>query len=135
MTETPNPIPASHLDILHKKGFGHIATIGPDGAPQSSPVWFDFDGEHVLFGLTTTRQKYRNLTARPELAISIIDPDNPYRYIEIRGHVASIDDDPEFAFINSMSKKYIDQDVYPFAQSGEHRVRVMVHPHHVSVMG
>ena len=135
MTETASGIPASHADILAKKGFAHVATIGPDGAPQSSPVWYDWDGEHFLFSLTTTRQKYRNLKRHPEIAASIADPENPYRHVEIRGHVTSIDDDLNNAFINSMAKKYLDQDVYPWPRPGDRRVVVKVHPHHATVMG
>ncbi len=135
MSQARSSIPDSHTDILHKKGLAHVATIGPDGAPQTSPVWFDFDGECVLFSLTTTRQKYRNLKSRPDVALSFVDPDNPYRYLEIRGLVESMDDDVEYAFINAMSKKYIDRDVYPFARLREHRIVVKVRPRRVAILG
>jgi PPOX class probable F420-dependent enzyme len=136
MTEsTDRVIPATHVDILEKKGFAHVATIGPDGAPQSSPVWYGWDGEHLLFSQTTGRQKYRNLKRHPEVALSVTDPDNPYRYLEIRGRVESIDEDPDNRFINSMAKKYLGEDVYPWPQPGDHRVVVKVHPSHTTTQG
>ena len=128
-------IPDSHRDILEKKGFAHVATIGPDGEPHSSPVWYDWDGEHFLFSQTKTRQKYRYVQRDPRVAVSITDPDNPYRYLEIRGTVEGIDDDEGNAFINAMAKKYIDQDVYPWPQPGDERVVVKVRPDHTTSMG
>ena len=128
-------IPDSHRDILDKKGFAHIATIGPDGEPQSSPVWYGWDGEHFLFSQTKTRQKYRNVQRDPRVALSVTDPDNPYRYLEIRGTVERIDPDPDKAFINSMAKKYHDQDVYTGSPPSETRVVVIVRPEHTTKMG
>ena len=128
-------IPDSHRDILAKSGFAHVATIGPDGEPQSSPVWYDWDGEHFLFSQTKGRQKYRNVQREAWVAVSITDPDNPYRYLEIRGTVDGIDDDEGNAFINAMAKKYIDQDVYPWPQPGDERIVVKVTPGHTTSMG
>jgi len=128
-------IPESHRDILDKKGFAHVATIGPDGEPQSSPVWYGWDGQHFLFSQTKTRQKYRNVQRDPRIAVSVVDPDNPYRYLEIRGTVDGIDDDEGNAFINSMAKKYLDKDVYPWPQPGDERIVVRVKPGHTTSMG
>lgn len=128
-------IPASHVDILSSKAFAHVATIGPDGAPQSNPVWFDWDGTHVLFSNTTGRQKYRNLKADPHVALSMTDVDNPYRYLEIRGTVVEIVDDENNAFIDSMAQKYIDQPQYPWHRPGDHRVIVKVLPVTTTHMG
>jgi PPOX class probable F420-dependent enzyme len=128
-------IPASHTDLLDSKALAHVATIGPDGNPQNNPVWFGWDGTHVLFSQTTGRQKYRNLQANPNVALSIVDVDNPYRYLEIRGTVTEVVDDPENAFIDSMAQKYIDQERYPWHQPGDHRVIVKVLPAHTTSMG
>ena len=128
-------IPASHADLLDLPALAHVATIGPDGAPQNNPVWFGWDGTHVLFSQTTGRQKYRNLQRQPQVALSIVDPANPYRYLEVRGTVEEIVDDSDHAFINSMTKKYIDQDVYPWHQPDDHRVVVKVRPTHTSHTG
>lgn len=126
-------IPQSHADILQKKGFAHVATIGPHGEPQSSPVWFGWDGNELSFSQTTGRQKYRNLKSDSRIALSITDPDNPYRYIEIRGVVDRIDEDADNEFIDSMAKKYLDQDAYPWHQPGDHRVIVRVRPEHTTI--
>ena len=128
-------IPASHADLLETTALAHVATIGPDGLPQNNPVWFGWDGTHVLFSQTTGRQKYRNLQANPAVALSIVDSTNPYRYLEIRGTVVEIVDDPGNAFINSMAKKYMGQDVYPWHQPTDHRVVVKVAPTKTSQMG
>ena len=82
-------IPRSHLDLVawDTRSFAHVATIGPDGEPHSSPVWFDWDGSRLEFSLTTQRQKYRNLMRDKRVSISIIDPHDPYRYVEIRGEL------------------------------------------------
>ena len=128
-------IPASHADLLASKALAHVATIGPDGAPQNNPVWFGWDGTHVLFSQTTGRQKYRNLKASPQVALSIVDVVNPYRYLEIRGTVSEIIDDENNAFIDSMALKYIDQPQYPWHQPGDHRVIVKVLPGKTTQMG
>ena len=128
-------IPASHADLLDSTALAHVATIGPDGTPQNNPVWFGWDGTHLLFSQTTGRQKYRNLKANPAVALSIVDSANPYRYLEVRGTVAEIVDDPGNAFINSMAKKSMGEDVYPWHQPGDHRVVVKVLPGKTSQMG
>lgn len=128
-------IPDDYADLLDKRTFWHIATKGPDGEIQTSPVWGGFDGEHFVFSLTTGRQKYRNLQADPTIAVSGTDPDNPYRYLEIRGRVVQVDDDASNAFIDSMAKKYMDADAYPFHQPGDHRVVMRVAPEHFTHMG
>lgn len=127
-------VPEDLADILTKPAFAHVATLGPAGEPQSSPVWIDWDGEFLKFSQTTTRQKYRNVQRDPRIALSVIDPDNPYRYLEVRGRVDRVEDDPDKAFINAMAKKYIDEDVYPWSQPGEQRLVVYVRPEHTSQM-
>lgn len=128
-------IPASHVDLLETTALAHVATLGPHGEPQSSPVWFGWDGTHVLFSQTTGRQKYRNLLKNPKVALSIVDPTNPYRYLEIRGTAIEIEHDDGNAFIDSMASKYLGQDRYPWPQPGEVRVIVKVVPEHTSQMG
>ena len=127
-------VPQDREDILTKRSFAHIATIGPNGEPHSSPVWIDWDGQYLKFSQTTSRQKVRNLKRDPRIAVSVHDPDQPYRYLEVRGKVARIEDDPDKAFINKMAKKYIDEDVYPWSQPGEQRVVVYVEPEHTTGM-
>jgi len=99
-------VPDSHLDLLERPLFAHLATIRPDGTPQANPMWFAWDGEHVRFTNTRTRQKYRNVSSNPVVAISINDPDQPYRYLEIRGTVERIEDDSSGEFFLSLAKRY-----------------------------
>src|ERR1700688_2251876 len=96
-------IPDKEMDILKSNGMAHVATIGPNHEPQSNPVWFDWDGTHVLISQTKTRQKYRNLQHDPHIALSITDPKNPYHYLEIRGKVVRVEEDPQKKFIDSLA--------------------------------
>jgi PPOX class probable F420-dependent enzyme len=135
MTTSQSPIPESHADILNTTAFAHIATVGPRGEPQSSPVWFDWDGQYFYFSQTKTRQKLHNLEREPRLAISLLDPNNPYRYLEIRGKVVRVDEDPNLDFINKMAQKYLGQEKYPWHRPEDQRVVVVVEPQHTTKMG
>lgn len=121
-------IPQDKLDLLESKALANVATIGPDGAPQVNPVWFDWDGTYVRFSQTTNRQKVKNLERDPRVALSIVDPANPYRYLEIRGKVVKVEPDPDRAFINAMAKKYLNEDVYPWHREGDVRIVMVVEP-------
>jgi PPOX class probable F420-dependent enzyme len=103
---TNSVIPASYLDLLERPLYGHLATIRPDGGVQVNPMWFEFDGEFIQFTHTSARQKYRNLMANPVAALSINDPDQPYRYLEVRGVLDHVDPDPEGAFYRQLSRRY-----------------------------
>ena len=135
MSSPNSVIPESHADILEQKVLAHVATIGPDGEPHNNPVWFDTQDGAIRFSQTTTRQKIRNLERDPRVALSFVDANNPYRYLEIRGTVERVDPDPDKAFINSMAKKYLGQDVYGGSPPGEERVVVVVRPEHTTRMG
>lgn len=128
-------IPEKYADLLESKALADVATIGPNGEPQVNPVWFGWDGEHLTFSQTTTRQKYKNVNRDPRIALSIVDPQNPYRYLEIRGTVVRVDPDPDKAFIDAMAQKYLGQEKYPWNQPGDERVVVVVKPTHTSAMG
>ena len=130
-------IPDSHVDLLewHTKSFAHVATIGPSGEPQNNPVWFDWDGTHIKFSLTKTRQKYRNLNRDKRVSLSIIDPSNGYRYLEVRGELDEIEEDPNIDFISRMAKKYIDKDRYPWHREGDERVIMKIRPVRMTSMG
>lgn len=128
-------IPEDKRDLLDSTALAHVATVGPNGEPQNNPVWFGWDGELLSFSQTTGRQKFRNVRREPRVALSIVDPENPYRYLEVRGTVERIDPDPERAFINSMAKKYMGVDEYPWHQPGDERVVVVVRPERTTQMG
>jgi PPOX class probable F420-dependent enzyme len=100
-------LPDSHADLLDRPLFAHLATVRPDGAPQSSVMWFAWDGERLRMTHTKTRQKFRNFAHEPRVALSITDPDDPYRYVEVRGVVESIADDDDVAsFYQSLQERY-----------------------------
>jgi PPOX class probable F420-dependent enzyme len=101
-----DPVPDSHRDLLDRPLFCHLATLRPDGSPQANPMWFLWDGTHLRFTTTSTRQKHRNVTADPRVAISVNDPDQPYRYLEVRGRVTAIEPDPEGAFFIDLAARY-----------------------------
>jgi PPOX class probable F420-dependent enzyme len=128
-------IPAEFADLLESTALADVATIGPEGEPQVNPVWFGWDGQYLTFSQTTNRQKYKNVQRDPRIAISIVDQQNPYRYLEIRGKVVRIDPDPDKAFIDSMAKKYLGQDKYPWNQPGDERVVIVVEPVRTTQMG
>src|SRR5665213_2165289 len=128
-------IPESHKDILLGKNFAHIATLMPDGSPQVTPVWIDLDGEYVVFNTADGRQKARNLDRDGRVAISVHDQANPYRYLQIRGVVASKTTEGADAHIDAMAKKYLGQEKYPLRTAAEQRVIYRVMPEHVQVSG
>jgi PPOX class probable F420-dependent enzyme len=120
-------------DLLEsKKTFAHVATLMPDGTPQSTPVWVDYRNGKVLVNSAKGRVKARNLKPGSPVAISITDPDNPYRYVQIRGKVARVTEEGAAAHIDKMAKKYLGKDKYPFAQPGEVRVLFEIEPTAVS---
>ncbi len=123
-------IPEAYLDLFRKKAFGSLTTLMPDGSPQVTPVWVDYDGEHVVFNSARGRQKDLNVRRDPRVAIALIDPDNPYRYMEIRGRVAEITQEGADASIDKLAKKYLGVDKYPYAQPGEVRVIYKIRPEH-----
>ena len=99
-------VPAGYADLLERPLYGHLATTRPDGSVQVSPMWFDWDGELLRFAHTTKRQKYRNVQRNPRVAMSISDPDNPYRYLEVRGDVKRIEPDPAAGFFRRIANRY-----------------------------
>lgn len=127
-------IPDSHLDLLNKKAFAHLATLMPSGQPQVTPVWVDYDGRFIRFNTAEGRQKDKNLQRDGRVALSIMDPDNPYRYLEVRGHVAERTRDGADQHIDALAKKYLGQDKYPWRQPGEVRVTYKVQPDHTTAM-
>ena len=125
----------THRDLLARPLIAHLATARPDGGLQCNPVWFEWDGEHVSISQTRSRQKLRNLEKNPQVALSIVDPGNPYRYLEVRGVVERIDDDPDRRFIDDLSARYTGERPYPWHQPGDERVVVRIRPTASSSMG
>jgi PPOX class probable F420-dependent enzyme len=128
-------IPEKYRDLFQKRAFASLGTLMPDGKPQVTPVWVDFDGQHVIFNSAKGRQKDCNVRRDPRVAMAIVDPDNPYRYMEIRGKVAEITEQGADEHIDKMAKKYLDVDKYPYRQPGEVRVMYKIRPEHTTTMG
>lgn len=131
----PATIPQGFQDLLQKKAFAHLATLMADGSPQVTPVWFDFDGSHLRVNSAKGRVKDKNMRRRGLVAVAIQDPENPYRYLAVRGRVEEITEAGADAHIDSLAKKYLGQDRYPYRQPGEVRVIYKIRPEQVSTMG
>lgn len=127
-------IPEKYKDLFDKPAFAHLATIMPDGRPQVTPVWVAFDGRYVHVNTAVGRQKDRNLSRDGRVALSILDPDNPYRYLEVRGKVVERTEKGADESIDALSQRYIGK-AYPFRQPGEKRVLFKIDPEHVTSMG
>ena len=129
-------IPAAFLDLLtEKKALAHIATLQPDGSPQVTPVWFDYTNGKVRVNTAKGRIKARNMSEGSKVALSIVDPDNAYRYIQIRGTVTKETTEGAIAHIDSLAKKYLGKDVYPWHNPKEERVIYEITPSAAQTMG
>ena len=129
-------IPEKFLDLLTtKKPLANIATTMPDGSPQVTPVWFDYTNGKIRINTARGRVKAKNLKVGSKVALAIIDPDNIYRYIGIRGPVISEDEKNADAHIDSLAKKYLGADKYPGRKPGEVRVTYKIEPDRVHTMG
>lgn len=115
-------------DLFKKRAFGHLATLMPDGSPQVTPVWVDFDGEHVLVNTARGRQKDLNVERDPRVALEIQDPDNPYHYLQVRGRVVEVTEEGADQHIDKLSKKYTGNERYQNHQPGDVRVIYKIVP-------
>ena len=128
-------IPAEYVDLLQqKKAFASLATLMPDGTPQVTPVWFDYTNGKIRINSAKGRVKTRNMTEGAPVALSILDPDNAYRYIQIRGRVDHVTEKGADAHIDSLAKKYLGKDKYPWASPDQVRVIFEIEPDKVQVM-
>ena len=109
-------IPDQYLDLLQqKKAFANLATVMADGSPQVTPVWFDYTDGVIRINTAKGRVKSRTLKPGSSVALAIMDPDNSYRYLQIRGRVRHAVEAGADAHIDSLAKKYLGKDTYPFA--------------------
>ena len=129
------PIPEKYLDLFNKQAFANLSTLMGVGSPQVTPVWVDYDGKHVRVNSALGRIKDKNMRRDPRVSLSIQDPQNPYRYLEIRGKVAEITQNGADDHINSLAQKYLGKSVYPYRQPGEVRVMYKIEPQKLSSMG
>jgi PPOX class probable F420-dependent enzyme len=124
-------IPDSFSDLFQKKAFAQLATLMSDGSPQVTPVWFEFDGKHIVINSAKGRTKDKNMRRNPIVALSIQDPDNPYRHLSLKGKVVEITEKGADSHIDKLSKKYTGKDVYPNRRPGEVRVIYRILPEKV----
>ncbi|SFF93169.1 PPOX class probable F420-dependent enzyme [Halopelagius inordinatus] len=118
-------IPESHRDIFERKSFAHLATVMPDGTPHVTPVWVGHeDGEFVLVNSARGRRKVKNVEANPNVGVSVLDPDDPYRYVSVRGE-ATLDDEGAVEHIDELARRYMDVEEYP-NKDDEEGARVIV---------
>ena len=130
-----NAIPEKYRDLFTKRAFASLATVMPDGSPQVTPVWCDLEGDMVIFNSAKGRQKDKNVRRDPRVALAVIDPENPYRYIEIRGRVVEITEHGADAHIDKLAKKYLGADKYPYRQPNEQRVIYKIQPERTNTVG
>ncbi len=118
-------IPKSHMDLIkdEKKAIAYLATIMKDGSPQVTPVWFNADGDYLLINSAEGRIKDRNIRTRPEIALVIVDSDDPYRYLQLRGKVVEITTDGADEHIDALSFKYTGKAKYQWRNQKEKRVK------------
>jgi len=128
-------IPEKFKDLFTKQAFAHLATLMPDGSPQVTPVWFDYDGTYILINTAKARVKDKNMRHQKKVALSILDPENPYRHMTVRGEVVDITEEGADTHIDKMAKKYLGKDKYPFRQPGEVRVLYKIRPERIATMG
>ena len=129
-------IPEAFLDLLtQKKAFANLATVMPDGSPQVTPVWFDYADGIIRVNTAKGRVKARNMKEGSAVALAIMDPDNPYRYLQVRGRVRRVVEAGAERHIDALAKKYLGKDRYPFAQPGDVRVMYEIEPRAAHAMG
>lgn len=132
---SPTIIPTTYQDLLTRPLLAVLSTIMPDGSPQASPLWFDFEGDFIRINSARGRTKDRNMRRDPRVALVIIDDTNPYRYIQIRGKVVKmLEGAIAREHINQLSQRYTGQD-WELASPDELRVIYFIQPDHVSGLG
>jgi len=130
-------IPEKFLDLLadDKKAFANLATVLPSGSPQVTPIWFDYKQGKIRINTARGRVKDKAMTANAKVALAIMDPANPYRYIQVRGKVTRISEEGAATHIDSLAKKYMGVDRYPYHQDGVKRVIYEIEPDSAQAMG
>ncbi len=125
-------IPEKYLDLFQKRSFAHFATVMPDGTPQVTPVWVDYDGEYVLVNTAKGRQKARNVERDAKVALDILDPDDPYRWLAVRGQVAEVTEEGADDHIDKLAQRYRGVAKYPFRRPDEQRIIIKIAPSRVT---
>ncbi len=128
----PTKLTPKAVKLIEGKNFAHLATLMPDGSPHVAPVWIDHEGEIVRVNTAVGRVKQRNVTRDPRIAISIVNQEDPYEKVVIRGIVKAQTREGAEELIDRLAKKYIDKDIYPWRALGEKRVTFKIEPTHIT---
>jgi len=131
MNKKQQELLTSYLDLFGKRAFAHIATLMPDGSPQVSPVWVDYDGKYVLVNTARGRQKDLNIRRDPRVALAIMDPDNSYRKLLLRGKVVEVITNGAEQHIDALAVKYTGEK-YAWRTEGMLREILKIKIHHVA---
>jgi PPOX class probable F420-dependent enzyme len=131
----PDTLSAKARTLIARPVLASLATLNADGSPQITPLWIDLDGDDLLFNTAEGRIKARNLHHDTRVAVSVIDPDDPYNVVAVRGTVVEITSDGADAHIDSLAKKYLNVDTYPMRREGEVRITVRVRTDHIAMQG
>lgn len=115
--------------ILHSKTFAHVAAVDPARLPRVTPVWVEVEKDTVWFNTIRGRVKERLLPLHAPVALSAVDPENPYQYVQVRGRVA---ERRTVADIDDLAQKYLGKEKYPFRQPGEERITIVIAPEQVT---
>ena len=128
-------IPDSHKPLLERPIIGNLATMLPGGLIQVNPVWVDYDGTYVRFNSAEGRQKDKNIKKNGIATVLLVDPENPYYWVEIRGRVVEITPEGAEAQIDSLAKKYLGAASYPWRREGEVRLTYKIQPERINTVG
>lgn len=131
-------IPDGYHDLFEKRTFAHLSTMMPDGTPQSTPVWVDYDADadRVLVNTARGRLKERNVRRDPAVGVSMCDPEDPYRYVSVRGEVAALTENGAVEHIDELARRYMDVSEYPnHGEESGARVILEIRPDHVVARG
>jgi PPOX class probable F420-dependent enzyme len=122
---------SKYSEFLKTKALAHLATVGPDGGPEVTPVWVDYDGKHVLYNSALGRMKDKNVRTNPRVSLCILHPEDDYSYLEIRGRVVEITQEGADEHINELARRYLGQPAYATRRPGEVRILYKVEPERV----
>ncbi len=128
-------IPEKYLDLLVRPVLVSLATVMPDGSPQVTPVWADFDGTYIRINTAAGRQKHKNMAERPQVTVMALDPENSGRYMEVRGQVVRISDEGGDGHIDILAHKYLGVETYPYRNAADTRLICYVEPQKVLAQG
>lgn len=128
-------MPDKAKELILAKNLGNLATLMPDGSPHVAPVWVDLEDGHVLVNTAEGRQKVKNIRHDPRVALDVVNSENLYEMVTLRGRVVGITPQGADAHIDKLTKKYLGRDSYPFRRPGEQRVIIRIEPEKISNYG